>query len=112
MQRTPSEHLVSTVAFEETSSQHVLSGVQRQLENAGVSVTFNCHAVASAMPEHASIAPKQVFDVQVCLSVLGCLAHLVAANMPFHSKMRQHMAFKQLMSELPKVFPKLLTKAY
>ena len=67
MQRTALELVVSTVAVEENSLQHLLSGVQRQLNDAGVNITFNCHALASAMPQHANIAPQQVFDVQVCL---------------------------------------------
>jgi len=67
MQREASRSAVQKVVFEHNSSQQVMTTIQGQLDDAGINITFNCHALANAMPEHAQIIPQKLFDIQVCL---------------------------------------------
>lgn len=62
LQGTAADSVLHTAAFENHSPEF---GVQRHLSDAGANITFNCYALANAMPAQARATIQSVFDVEV-----------------------------------------------
>lgn len=58
-------HASTTFTLKAKGQQPVIADLQKHLDAAGVIIMFNCQALRSAIPKHATFMLQHVFDVQV-----------------------------------------------